>query len=378
MRDGSDGKFSSLRSAVTMRSALRWGSTMNEPEERPEMTTTTGSTELTNDMSLRSDALPAASAAVDRPEEPAVEANDASAVVDAVTPHRTTQRTRTATIDLSGYGAAITLGDGATSSERIRLQLGSRTAHLITSIHPLVDEIAAIELTSVSAVGNAEEFAQWLGDLTDVQFLVVTDAAEHEDLAIANVRGVARLSMGIRRDHALRELAQLLGRHPEDIINDFRQRTGFQDLGGLIDVTTLCVNTLNVRSAREYSMELGLLIDALGTMVMILSGRGEASVVTTSLEPVEQRWLVEAGWPLAAGLDADLAEILRGSRSRAGRSVPAWVRAHGLWGAAVGQRTVSMANVAAHLHRNRVDLGACIPRGRANADRVGLMVSSEF
>ena len=286
------------------------------------------------------------------------------------------QRTRFATIDLSGLGPSITLGDGATSAERIRLQLGTRTAHLITSIHPLVEEIAMIELNGVSAVGHSEEFAQWLGDLTDVQFVVVAESGEHDDLDITNVRGVARLSMGIRRDHALRELALLLGRHPEDVINDFRQRSGFNDLSGLIDVTTLSVNTLVVRSAREYSNELGLLIDALGTMMMILSGRGEAAVLTTSLEPVEQRWLVEAGWPLANGLDSDLAEILRGSRSRAGRSIPAWVRSHGLWGAVVGQRTVSMANVAAHLHRNRLDLGACIPKSRANADRVGSVVTS--
>jgi hypothetical protein len=286
------------------------------------------------------------------------------------------QRTRVATIDLSGLGPSITLGDGATSAERIRLQLGTRTAHLITSIHPLIDEIAAIELTGVSALGDPDEFEAWLSDLTDVQFVVVAESGEHDELAIANVRSVARLSTGIRRDHALRELALLLGRHPEDVINDFRQRSGFSDLSGLIDITTLSVNTLVVRSAREYSTELGLLIDALGTMMMILSGRGEASVLTTSLEPVEQRWLVEAGWPLANGLDSDLAEILRGSRSRAGRSIPAWVRSHGLWGAVVGQRTVSMANVAAHLHRNRLDLGACIPKSRANADRVGSVVST--
>ncbi len=285
-------------------------------------------------------------------------------------------RTRVATIDLSGLGAAITLGDGATTAERIRLQLGTRTAHLITGFHPLVDEIAAIELTSVSAVGDADEFSRWLANLTDVQFLVVAEAAEHEELEIGNVRSVARLSMGIRRDHALRELALLLGRHPEDVVNDFRERSGFHDLSGLIDVTTMCVNTLAVHSAREYSMELGLLIDALGTMMMILSGRGEASVLTTSLESVEQRWLVEAGWPLASGLDSDLAEILRGSRSRAGRSIPAWVRSHGLWGAVVGQRTVSMGNVAAHLHRNRLDLGACIPKSRANAERVASVVST--
>ena len=285
-------------------------------------------------------------------------------------------RTRVATIDLSGLGPAITLGGGAIPAERIRLHLGTRTAHLITSIHPLIDEIAAIELTGVSAVGDSEEFARWLGDLTDVQFVVVAESGEHDDLDIAKVRSIARLSMGIRRDHALRELAVLLGRHPEDVINDFRQRSGFGDLSGLIDVTTLSVNTLTVRSAREYSTELGLLIDALGTMLMVLSGRGEASVLTTSLEPVEQRWLVEAGWPLANGLDADLAEILRGSRSRAGRSIPAWVRSHGLWGAVVGQRTVSMANVAAHLHRNRLDLGACIPKSRANSDRVDAVASS--
>ena len=289
---------------------------------------------------------------------------------------RSGPRTRVATIDLSGFGPAINLGDAATAHERIRLQLGTRTAHLITRVHPLIDEITAIELTAVSAVGHAEEFAQWLDDLTDVQFVVVAESGERDDLEIANVRSVARLSMGIQRDHALRELSVLLGRHPEDVINDFRQRSGFSDLSGLIDVTTLCVNTLAVRSAREYSMELGLLIDALGTMMMILSGRGEASVVTTSLEPVEQRWLVEAGWPLANGLDSDLAEILRGSRSRAGRSIPAWVRSHGLWGAVVGQRTVSMANVAAHLHRNRLDLGACIPKSRPNADRVGSVVST--
>ncbi len=288
------------------------------------------------------------------------------------------QRTRVATIDLSGLGPSITLGDGATSAERIRLQLGTRSAHLITSIHPLIDEIAAIEFTGVSALGEPEEFEAWLSDLTDVQFVVVAESGEHDGLAIANVRSVARLSTGIRRDHALRELALLLGRHPEDVINDFRQRSGFSDLSGLIDITTLSVNTLAVRSAREYSTELGLLIDALGTMMMILSGRGEASVLTTSLEPVEQRWLVEAGWPLANGLDSDLAEILRGSRSRAGRSIPAWVRSHGLWGAVVGQRTVSMANVAAHLHRNRLDLGACIPKSRANADRVGSVVSTGF
>ncbi len=296
-------------------------------------------------------------------------------VDEDTTAGKTGMRTRVATIDLSGLGPAITLGDGATSAERIRLQLGTRTAHLITSIHPLVDEIAAIELTGVSAVGDSEAFAHWLGDLTDVQFVVVAESGEHDDLEIANVRGVARLSMGIRRDHALRELALLLGRHPEDVINDFRQRSGFSDLSGLIDETTLSVNTLAVRSAREYSMELGLLIDALGTMLMILSGRGEASVLTTSLETVEQRWLVEAGWPLANGLDSDLAEILRGSRSRAGRSIPAWVRSHGLWGAVVGQRTVSMANIAAHLHRNRLDLGACIPKSRSNADRVGAVAS---
>lgn len=284
-------------------------------------------------------------------------------------------RTRVATIDLSGLGPSITLGDGATAAERIRLQLGTRTAHLITSIHPLIDQITAIELTGVSAVGDSEEFAHWLGDLADVQFVVVAESGEHDDLDIENVRSVARLSMGIRRDHALRELALLLGRHPEDVINDFRQRSGFSDLSGLVDVTTLSVNTLVVRSAREYSSELGLLIDALGTMMMILSGRGEASVLTTSLEPVEQRWLVEAGWPLANGLDSDLAEILRGSRSRAGRSIPAWVRSHKLWGAVVGQRTVSMANVAAHLHRNRLDLGACIPKKRADADRIGYKVS---
>ncbi len=286
------------------------------------------------------------------------------------------QRTRVATIDLSGLGPSISLGDGATSAERIRLQLGARTAHLITSMHPLIDKIAAIELTGVSALGDSDEFAAWLGDLTDVQFVVVADSGEHDELAITDVRSVARLSTGIRRDHALRELALLLGRHPEDVINDFRQRSGFNDLSGLIDITTLTVNTLVVRSAREYSTELGLLIDALGTMMMILSGRGEAAVLTTSLEPVEQRWLVEAGWPLANGLDSDLAEILRGSRSRAGRSIPAWVRSHGLWGAVVGQRTVSMANVAAHLHRNRLDLGACIPKSRASADRVGSVVST--
>ena len=285
-------------------------------------------------------------------------------------------RTRVATIDLSGLGPSITLGDGATTAERVRLQLGSRTAHLITSIHPLVRDVAAIELASVSAVGESDEFSRWLEDLTDVQFLVVAESGNHEDLTVDSIRGVARLSMGVRRDHALRELAVLLGRHPEDVINDFRQRTGFQDLSSLIDVTTLCVNTATVRSARQYSMELGLLIDALGTMMMILSGRGEVSVLTTSLEPVEHRWLVEAGWPLANGLDSDLAEILRGSRTRAGRSVPAWVRAHGLWGAVVGQRTVSMANVAAHLHRNRLDLGSCIPKGRANIDRVGSMHSA--
>lgn len=296
-------------------------------------------------------------------------------VDEQTTSEKSGPRTRIATIDLSGIGPSITLGDGSTSAERIRLQLGTRTAHLITSMHPLIERIAAIELTGVSAVGHSEEFAQWLGDLTDVQFVVVAASGEHDDLDIANVRSVARLSMGTRRDLALRELALLLGRHPEDVINDFRQRCGFSDLSGLIDVTTLSVNTLMVRSAREYSAELGLLIDALGTMMMILSGRGEASILTTSLESVEQRWLVEAGWPLANGLDSDLAEILRGSRSRAGRSIPAWVRSHGLWGAVVGQRTVSMANVAAHLHRNRLDLGACIPKGRANADRVGSAVS---
>jgi hypothetical protein len=195
--------------------------------------------------------------------------------------------------------------------------------------------------------------------------VVLSEGAGAEALSIDDVRSLARITGQPAADRPLRELAMLLGRHPEDSINDFRDRTGFHDLAGLVDLTTLSVNMSTSMSAKQYSSELGLLIDAVTTVIMVMAGQGEVSVITTSLEPVEHRWMVEAGWPLAETLDNDLAEIIRGTRSRAGRSVPSWVRAHGLWGAVASQRTVSMTNVATHLHRNRLDLGACIPRGRA-------------
>jgi hypothetical protein len=273
-------------------------------------------------------------------------------------------RIRTATIDLSGVGAAIQLGGGSEPGELMRLSFGDRTVHVMNGHHRLMTELVAAEVEAVGIGHNSAEFAAWLGDVAGVNFVVVSGGTD-EHLAMDNVRSLARLTRQPGADRSLRELATLLGRHPEDMINDFRERTGFQDLAGLVDLTTLSVPTGTALSAKEYSSELGLLIDAVTTVLMIMAGQGDVSVITTSLEPIEQRWMIEAGWPLGETLDNDLAEIIRGSRSRAGRSVPGWVRAHGLWGAVASQRTVSMANVATHLHRNRLDLGACIPRGRA-------------
>lgn len=279
--------------------------------------------------------------------------------------HAETSRVRTATIDLSGVGAAIQLGDGAEPGEVLRLTMGLRTVHVVDLSHRLVPALFEREIAAVSVGRDEAEFTAWLRDTPGANFVVVSTASAVELLSLDNVRSLARLVRQPTADHALRELATLLGRHPEDMINDFRERTGFSDLAGLVDLRTLSVTSPHAISAKEYSSELGLLIDAVTTVVMVMAGRGEVSVITTSLEPIEQRWMIEAGWPLAETLDNDLAEILRGSRSRAGRSVPSWVRAHGLWGAVASQRTVSMTNVATHLHRNRLDLGACIPRGRA-------------
>ncbi len=286
-------------------------------------------------------------------------------VQDAPTAHTDPSRVRTATIDLSGVGAAIQLGAGAEPGEVLRLAMGARTIHVVNASHRLVEALVERETAAVSVGRDATEFNAWLGDTTGVHFVVISTDNTAEILSLDNVRSLARLVRQPTADHALRELAMLLGRHPEDMINDFRERTGFSDLAGLVDLRTLTVTSTQAISAKEYSSELGLLIDAVTTVMMVMAGQGEVSVITTSLEPIEQRWLIEAGWPLAETLDNDLAEILRGSRSRAGRSVPAWVRAHGLWGAVASQRTVSMTNVATHLHRNRLDLGACIPRGRA-------------
>jgi hypothetical protein len=274
-------------------------------------------------------------------------------------------RVRTATIDLSGVGASIQLGGGSETGEVMRLSLGTRTVHVVNAQHRLAANLLVAEINAVGAGQNAAEFAAWLRNAAGVQFIVLSEGPAAEALSMDDVRSMARLTRQPAADRSLRELATLLGRHPEDLINDFRERTGFHDLAGLVDLTTLSVNMMGTMSAKQYSSELGLLIDAVTTVLMVMAGQGEVSVITTSLEPVEQRWMIEAGWPLAETLDNDLAEIIRGSRSRAGRSVPAWVRAHGLWGAVASQRTVSMTNVATHLHRNRLDLGACIPRGRA-------------
>ena len=243
--------------------------------------------------------------------------------------------------------------------------MGARTIHVLDASHRLIAALVEREIAAVSVGRNAAEFTAWLSATTGVHFVVVSTDNAAEMLSLDHVRSLARLVGQPAADLALRELATLLGRHPEDTINDFRERTGFSDLAGLVDLRTLTVASTQAISAEEYSSELGLLIDAVTTVAMVMAGQGQVSVITTSLEPIEHRWLIEAGWPLAETLDNDLAEILRGSRSRAGRSVPAWVRAHGLWGAVASQRTVSMTNVATHLHRNRLDLGACIPRGRA-------------
>lgn len=291
-------------------------------------------------------------------------ANAAGTGLELRDPVNDPNRVRTATIDLSGVGASIQLGGGGEPGEVMRLALGQRTVHVVNSEHRLMAELVSAEVTAVALGRNTDEFAAWLGETTGAQFVVLSDGPNAEMRSMNDVRSMARLTRQPVADRSLRELATLLGRHPEDTINDFRERTGFHDLVDLVDLTTLSVNLAATMSAKQYSSELGLLIDAVTTVLMVMAGQGEVSVITTSLEPVEQRWMMEAGWPLAETLDNDLAEIIRGTRTRAGRSVPAWVRAHGLWGAVASQRTVSMTNVATHLHRNRLDLGACIPRGR--------------
>lgn len=272
--------------------------------------------------------------------------------------------TRVATIDLSGFGTTIELGTTSRNGELLRLSLGDRSVHLLDASHPFIGDIVAMEIDAVSAGRDRAEFDAWLTDLTGVTFAVVADAPIEMPLTLKSIRSMARITSHPRCDRGLRELATLLGRNPEDVINDFRERSGFADLHGLVDLTTLSIAPAGATSARQYAVELGNLIDAVGTVLMVMAGRGLATVLTTSIERIEQRWLLGAGWPLADGLDGDLAEVLLGSRSRAGRAIPSWLRMHGLWGSVAAQRTPSMANVASHLHRNRIDLGSCIPRAR--------------
>lgn len=275
-----------------------------------------------------------------------------------------TPMTRVATIDLSAFGPALELATSGEDGERFRLSLGARSVHVIDAWHPLASMLVALEVSAVANIDETSQFEAWLQDLTGAVFAVVAQTPVNEPLTIDAVLSLARLTVHPRCDRGLREHARLLGRNPEDIINHFRERSGLANLDGLVDVTTFAVAPAASNSARQYSEELGVLIDAVATVLLVMAGRAEANVVTTSLARNEQRWLFEAGWPLADCLDTELAEVLLGTRSRAGRSIPAWFRLHGLWGAVASQRTVSLGNVAAHLHGNRIELGSCIPRTR--------------
>lgn len=273
-------------------------------------------------------------------------------------------RTRVATIDLSAFGAPLELAPSGTDGELFRLAMGTRSIHVVDATHTLIPALFEIEVDAVANGRDVGEFHAWLADTEGAFFAVIAETSRDAMLVLSEVRSFARLTLHPRCDRGLRELGRLLGRHPEDIINDFRDRSGLANLDGLIDVTTFTIAPQASRSVRQYAEELGFLIDGVATALMVMAGRGEACVVTTSLARAEQRWLFEAGWPLADCLDADLAEVLLGSRSRAGRSIPAWFRLHGLWGAVASQRTISLGNVATHLHRNRIELGSCIPRTR--------------
>lgn len=278
----------------------------------------------------------------------------------------TAPRTRVATIDLSAFGAPLELAPSGTDGELFRLALGTRSIHVVDASHALVPALFEIEVDAAANGRNVGEFHSWLADTAGAVFAVIAETSRDEVLLLSEVRSFARFTLHPRCDRGLRDLGRLLGRNPEDIINDFRDRSGLANLDGLVDVTTFTVAPQASRSVRQYAEELGFLIDGAATALMVMAGRGEASVVTTSLARTEQRWLFEAGWPLAECLDADLAEVLLGSRSRAGRSIPAWFRLHGLWGAVASQRTISLGNVATHLHRNRIELGSCIPRTRGS------------
>jgi hypothetical protein len=270
--------------------------------------------------------------------------------------------TRVAMIDLSSLGATLELNASTRSERPIVLALGRRTAHVIDAHHPLVPQLVVLEAEAVAVRGDRVEFDAWLADTEGAVFVVLTSSP---DLTIETVVSLSRLTMHPRCDRGLRELARLLGRNPEDVINDFRERTSFDDLRSLVDLRTLAVPPAAAPSARAYAEELGALIDAVATVLLVMAGRGDAGVVTVSLDEMEKRWLDDAGWPLGECLDAALADVLRGTRSRAGRSIPGWFRLHGLWGAVAAQRTVSLSNAAFHLHHNHIDLGTCIPRTRS-------------
>lgn len=271
---------------------------------------------------------------------------------------------RVATIDLSAFGAPLELEPSPNDGELFRLAMGSRSLHVINNAHIAASLLVEMEIAAAANGGAVGEFETWLADSTGALFAVIVETGTDLPLHVDQVCSFARLTADPRCDRGLRELAILLGRNPEDIINDFRERSGLSSLDGLVDVTTFTVAPVASLSARQYAEELGFLIDGVATALMVMAGRGEASVVTTSLARNEQRWLFEAGWPLADCLDADLAEVLLGNRSRAGRSIPSWFRLHGLWGAVASQRTMSLGNVTTHLHRNRIDLGSCIPHSR--------------